>query len=111
MSELQADPYSLLQKIFISKENDWQIGLAASMCLFISKQLSAEAQEQSILGEISFIGSPQEQRASKHWGQNWTYMDDLSVQPLSKFFSCRGKQSPFLTQKVKQSHNIKLRQN
>lgn len=34
MSELQADPDSLFQKIFISKANDWQIGLAASMCLF-----------------------------------------------------------------------------
>lgn len=34
MSELQADPNSLFQKIFVSQTNAWQIGLAASMCLF-----------------------------------------------------------------------------
>lgn len=34
VTDLQADPDSLLQKIFTSQANAWQTGLAASMCLF-----------------------------------------------------------------------------
>lgn len=34
MTELQADTDSLFQKIFTSRANAWQTGVAASMCHF-----------------------------------------------------------------------------
>lgn len=92
---------SLFQEIFVSQSNAWQIDLAGSM--YLSKQFSAEDKEQRNLGDIRFTVSPQEQRASKHQGKNWTCMNDLSVQPLPRSFSCRGNLSLFLTQKVKQN--------
>lgn len=96
MTELKADPDSLVQKIFTSQANAWQTDLAASVCLF-KTALRKEGQEQSNLGEIRFIVSPRNQRASKHLEQYWTRVMDLSVHSIPRISSSRENLPPFLT--------------
>lgn len=101
-TEFQADPDSLLQKILMSQANAWQTGLPFPCC-----PLSKEGQEQSSPGEISFIVSPQDQRAGKPLEQRWMCIMDLSMHPPSQFLSSRENLPPFLTREDKQTRNTK----
>lgn len=57
MSELQADPDSLFQIILISQANAWQIGLAASMCLFKATLSRGLRTEQSLGNQLYWESS------------------------------------------------------